>query len=136
MSSETITASVGMYDNGTRNCFNQAPDVAKVVRLLNLIPASQGGTGGDLLPASPAAILLYRAILHFQEVQNQLEGGPLSVDGHVDPGAATLGRLSRLAGTLASETLFRREPLYVSQTRPNDCWAACLEMWFQAELGV
>jgi Papain-like cysteine protease AvrRpt2 len=29
----------------------------------------------------------------------------------------------------------RKAPTFVAQNRPNDCWAACLEMWVQSELG-
>jgi hypothetical protein len=98
MSSETIGASVGMHNNGTTNCFNQAPDVAKIVKLLNMISAAEGGSAADKLPASPSAIQLYRPILRFQQVQNNLGRTPrLSVDGHVDPGDATLARLNQLA---------------------------------------
>jgi hypothetical protein len=99
---ETINASVGMHNNGTTNCFNQPADVVKIVKLLNLIPASEGGTAADKLSASPSASQLYRAIRHFQQVQNDLGRRPrLSVDGHVDPGAPTLGRLNQLASTPA-----------------------------------
>jgi hypothetical protein len=98
MSSETIGASVGMHNNGTTNCFNQGPDVAKIVKLLNLISAAEGGAAADKLPAGPSPIQLYRAILRFQQVQNNLGRTPrLSVDGHVDPGAPALARLNQLA---------------------------------------
>ncbi len=103
MSSETIGASVGMHNNGTTNCFNQAPDVAKIVKLLNMISAAEGGSAADKLPASPSAIQLYRPILRFQQVQNNLGRTPrLSVDGHVDPGDATLARLNQLASIPAT----------------------------------
>ncbi|HVM99073.1 MAG TPA: papain-like cysteine protease family protein [Caulobacteraceae bacterium] len=29
----------------------------------------------------------------------------------------------------------RKPPRFVAQNRPNDCWAACLEMWVQGERG-
>jgi len=97
MSSETIGASVGMHNNGATNCFNQAPDVAKIIKLLNMISAAEGGAAADKLPSSPSAIQLYRPILRFQQVQNNLGRTPrLSVDGHVDPGDATLARLNQL----------------------------------------
>ena len=97
-SPETIGASVGMHNNGATNCFNQPADVAKIVKLLNLIAASEGGAAADKLPASPTAVQLYKAILRFQKTQNDLGHTPrLSVDGHVDPGGAALSRLNQLA---------------------------------------
>jgi hypothetical protein len=102
MSAETINSSVGMYNNGATNCYNQPVDVGKIVKLLNLIPASEGGTAADKLSASPSPIQLYRAILRFQQTQNDLGRGPLlSVDGHVDPGAAAIGRLNERADAAA-----------------------------------
>lgn len=103
MASETIGASVGMYENGAKTCYNVAKDVGTVVKLLNSIPGTEGGTAGDKLPESPSAIQLYKAIRSFQQAQNDLGHTPrLSVDGHVDPGATAIGRLNDLASTPAS----------------------------------
>jgi hypothetical protein len=91
-----------MHNNGATNCFNQAADVATIVKLLNLISAAEGGAAADKLPASSSAIQLYRAILRFQQTQNNLGRTPrLSVDGHVDPGAPALARLNQLASAPA-----------------------------------
>jgi hypothetical protein len=97
MAIKRIHASVGMHKNGTRNCFNLSTDVQTIVGLLNLVSSSEGAPD-DPLPASPSPPELYRAIINFQQKQNDLGRVPrLSVDGHVDPGAPTLERLNRLA---------------------------------------
>jgi hypothetical protein len=93
-----ISASVGQYNNGKTNCYNQPADVEVVVRLLNLIPAADGGRSGNRLGAAPKPAELYQAILKFQQTQNNSGAMPrLSVDGHVDPNDLTIARLNKLA---------------------------------------
>jgi hypothetical protein len=97
MPDDTIRASVGMHENGTKNCYNQPADVATIINLLNLSDVAEGGRSDNpLLLAAPGE--LYRTILKFQQVQNNLGHTPrLSVDGHVDPNGMTLARLNRTA---------------------------------------
>jgi hypothetical protein len=98
MPNESIKASVGMHNKGTTNCYNLPPDVAKIIRLLNWLSFSDGGMVLTQLNPSASAQDLYKAILHFQQVQNDSMSTPrLSVDGHVDPGGNTLARLNMLA---------------------------------------
>jgi hypothetical protein len=98
MPDDKIQASVGMHKNGTTNCYNLPEDVAKIVKLLNFISDSEGGTGSAKLPPSPSPRQLFLALRNFQQTQNDLGRTPrLSVDGHVDPGANTLARLNQIA---------------------------------------
>jgi len=95
---DSIQASVGKYNNGATNCYNVPKDVAVVVKLLNLIAQADGGTNENKLTATPSPDQLFRAILRFQQTQNNLGKTPrLSVDGHVDPGGLTLSRLNQVA---------------------------------------
>ncbi len=98
MPDDTIQASVGMHDNGKKNCYNLPADVATITKLLNLSGAAEGGRSNNPLRAHASPLELYQAILKFQQVQNTLGHTPrLSVDGHVDPGGMTLARLNRTA---------------------------------------
>lgn len=54
MPDDKIQASVGMHKNGTTNCYNLPKDVAAIVKLLNFISDSEGGTGSAKLPPSPS----------------------------------------------------------------------------------
>jgi peptidoglycan hydrolase-like protein with peptidoglycan-binding domain len=95
----SISASVGKFDSGTRQCHNTVGDQSIVIGLLNLIGRAQGGRREMPLPGNPrwgvASPELYQAILQFQRVNH------LSVDGHVDPGQATLRKLDELASASA-----------------------------------
>ncbi|HWY59781.1 MAG TPA: hypothetical protein VNZ03_35285 [Terriglobales bacterium] len=98
MPDDRIQASVGMYNNGNTNCYNLTQDVATITSLLNSIPDAEGGTNSSPLAQSASPTDLFRAILNFQGTQNNLGRVPrLSVDGHVDPEAATLARLNQIA---------------------------------------
>jgi hypothetical protein len=107
MAFRSISASVGKHNNGQTNCYNHLPDQSTIIGLLNSIPAANGGTAGDRnrllslpyeLKPPTCAPGLYDAIRAFQSRQNMLGMRPLlSVDGHVDPGGATLQRLNGLA---------------------------------------
>jgi len=94
----TIQASVGIR-NGDQ-CFNLPDDQLTVIRLLDRVLPSLGGTSGnDLEFAAPVvggtcSHELHQAILHFQTT-NQAE--VLYVDGHIDPGGGSIRCLSRLA---------------------------------------
>jgi hypothetical protein len=99
MAGDQIQASVGMYNDGTTNCYNLPQDVATIIGLLNSIADSDGGTGGaNSLDPSASPGQLFRAILNFQKTQDDTGRTPrLSVDGHVDPAGATLARLIEIA---------------------------------------
>jgi hypothetical protein len=98
MSDDRIQASVGMYNNGTTNCYNLAKDVSTILGLLNAISGAEGGTKSSQLPPTSSPRDLFDAILNFQQMQNSLGRSPrLSVDGHVDPGAHTLATLNEIA---------------------------------------
>jgi peptidoglycan hydrolase-like protein with peptidoglycan-binding domain len=93
-----IKASVGMI-NG-RQCYNLVEDQVTVIELLNSIPASNGGRREDPLPDARSGLRqgvvssnLHKQILQFQRRHS------LSIDGHVDPGFATIGKLNALANT-------------------------------------
>ena len=106
MSADTIQASVGMHDNGAKNCYNLAKDIQTVVKLLNFIVETDGGTSSHPLSPSASPVQLSRAIQHFQQTQNDLGGTPrLSVDGHVDPGQSTLARLNQIARKISPITI-------------------------------
>ncbi len=131
MGTETISASVGMYDNGTRSCHNFPVDVDKVVQLLNGITAGQGGCQGTPLAASPSAAILSQAIRRFQQTQTNSGTLPrLSVDGHVDPSGNTLRRLNELSAArsaLSLQSIGYDVPL-IPQTTAMGCWAAGIAM--------
>jgi hypothetical protein len=101
MPDDHIQASVGMHHDGSVNCFNLPKDVATIIGLLNSISDTEGGTSGpSSTPLGPSASprQLFEAILKFQQKQNDAGRTPrLSVDGHVDPGAATLARLNEIS---------------------------------------
>jgi hypothetical protein len=93
----SIRGSVGKFANGTKQCFNFAPDQFTVIKLLNEIAAEDGGAEtsldedvSDIKPgfATPE---LVDAIKTFQTRQKLL------IDGHVDPGEHTIRRLSALS---------------------------------------
>ncbi|MBZ5624792.1 MAG: peptidoglycan-binding protein [Acidobacteriia bacterium] len=116
-----ISASVGKFDHGARQCHNIPSDQSIVISLLNRVGRAQGGRREDPLPNNPrwgvASPALYEAILTFQRTNR------LSVDGHVDPGEATLRRLDELAAgpllpTVRTDDLpesIRRNPDYVER---------------------
>jgi hypothetical protein len=93
----SIRGSVGKFASRTKQCFNFAPDQFKVIFLLNRIASADAGTEGNLeedisnIAPGVATDDLVDAIEAFQS------GQKLLVDGHVDPGEATITRLSALA---------------------------------------
>lgn len=97
-----VTASVGIR-RGVQ-CRNRVVDQQTVLGLLDQIPAGQGGNAGiDLEWMPPREGFcqedLHQAIRAFQRA-NQAE--VRFVDGHVDPGLATIRALNRLAEQAAS----------------------------------
>lgn len=97
-----VTASVGIR-RGVQ-CRNRVVDQQTVLGLLDQIPAGQGGNAGiDLEWMPPREGFcqedLHQAIRAFQRA-NQAE--VRLVDGHVDPGLATIRALNRLAEQAAS----------------------------------
>jgi hypothetical protein len=105
----SISASVGRYANGTKECYNVLSDQVTVINLLNQIPQAQGGskespfsTQGLRWGVSPPG--LYDAILAFQS-----QNAGLSVDGHVDPGGGTIAKLTQLAAA-PSTTIYPVDP--------------------------
>src|SRR4051812_41704536 len=98
MAADAIQASVGMHENGTKNCYNLAEDVSTIIKLLNFSANGQGGTRDNKLSPSASPQDLFRAIKNFQQTQNDGGSTPrLSVDGHVDPRGNTLARLNQTA---------------------------------------
>ncbi len=93
---ESIKASVGIRDDGVTQCHNATQDQSVVVGLLNQISQADGGCKEAPLAIKPrwgfCPPELHQAILRFQR-----KNKGLSVDGHVDPGAATLRKLNEIA---------------------------------------
>jgi hypothetical protein len=89
--------------------------------LLNSIPASNGGRKEDPLPDTQSRLRqgvvssdVHNQILQFQRRHR------LSIDGHVDPGLATIGKLNALANidprpgsTIAVEKAIAQLPRYI-----------------------
>jgi hypothetical protein len=100
---DQISASVGKYAHGAKECYNVPKDQSTVIRLLNQISRSEGGRKESPLANNPrwgvCAPGLYQAILDFQA-----HNTGLSVDGHVDPGGATVGKLNELAARAAASS--------------------------------
>jgi hypothetical protein len=71
---------------------NAPADVAEVQRLLNGVPAAQGGAMPTLLETGTCGAATRAAILHFQKVR-----APTFADGRIDPGGPTLAGLNALA---------------------------------------
>jgi hypothetical protein len=81
-----ITRSVG--DGGK----NEPTDVTEIQRLLNLVPAAQGGAAPPFFAFGTCDPATRAAILRFQKIQV-----PAFADGRIDPGGPTLARLNALA---------------------------------------
>ncbi len=100
-----ITASVGRFDDGSRECFNIVADQIVVITALNAIDDGNGGT--RKAPLATAALrngkssdALAAAILTFQNSQVDL-----TPDGHVDPGGQTIRTLLLLSQTKPNNTV-------------------------------
>lgn len=121
MGAERIHASVGMHHNGTVNCYNRKEDVTVVIKLLNAISNTEGGTKEAPLAASLSPKQLFFAILKFQKTQNERgrRVPRLSVDGHVDPGAATLDRLSEVANKFVGPQSNKKAATVQLELDPN-----------------
>ena len=81
-----ITRSVGL--GGA----NDPPDISEVQRLLDAVPAAQGGATPSLSVDGICGPATQAAILRFQKTQV-----PAFADGRIDPGGPTLARLNALA---------------------------------------
>jgi hypothetical protein len=92
-----IDASVGLYRNGTKQCYNLPKDQLRIANLLDLIGTQDGGTDGNLqmtiqkLQWGVVDLRLEQAIQTFQKKQFGF------TDGHVDPGEKTIRKLEELA---------------------------------------
>ena len=75
---------------------NKPADVTEIQRLLNLVPAAQGGAAPPLLAIGTCDPATLAAILNFQKKQV-----PAFADGRIDPGGPTLAKLNKLAGSPA-----------------------------------
>src|SRR5262249_2795814 len=93
--SESTKASVGVRDDGFTQCHNNPQDQSAVVGLLNQISQVDGGCKEAPLAIKPrwgfCSPALHQAILKFRR-----KNKGLSVDGHVDPGGATLRKLNKI----------------------------------------
>ena len=91
-----LRARVGRHANTGAHCQNWVDDQLKVIVMLNLIPAADGGAQGgltdDRVVAGIASDALYNAILRFQKRQL-----PAQQSGFVDPGGPVLARMETLA---------------------------------------
>jgi len=96
-----IKGRVGRHASSGANCQNWVADQMTVIGLLNLIPPTDGGSGGSLdgdhVVAGVASDALYKAILAFQR-----KYAPAQVSGFVDPASALLTRMENLASRLGS----------------------------------
>ena len=71
---------------------NKPADVTEIQRLLNLVPAVQGGADPPLIGIGICDTATLAAILNFQKKQV-----PAFADGRIDPGGPTLAKLNKLA---------------------------------------
>jgi len=87
----SLRARVGRHNNTGRQCQNWADDQRTVIKLLNAVPAVQGGAGGSLggrIVVGIASEALCQAILRFEEWYF-----PGQRSGFIDPGGPMWRRL-------------------------------------------
>jgi hypothetical protein len=96
MAQSWLRARVGRHANTGSHCQNWVEDQLKVIVMLNLVAAADGGAHGELtddhVVAGIASDALYNAILRFQKRQF-----PAQQSGFIDPGGPVLARMETLA---------------------------------------
>lgn len=126
-----ILASVGKYEDGSKECYNTVQDQRIVIDLLNAISTDNGGTEGAVRESPRDGVCiprLHQAIITFQRKN------ALSVDGHIDPHHAGIRTLNELADEGLEAGIILKPPPVVEQKvsgvdKPHACWAASLSSW-------
>jgi hypothetical protein len=98
--STPLRGRVGRHANTGAQCQNWVEDQQKVIALLNLIPAADGGPEASItgrVVAGESSDALFKAILRFQK-----KYFPTQQSGFVDPGSAVLAQMEMLALRLAA----------------------------------
>jgi hypothetical protein len=91
----SLRGRVGRHAQTGVQCQNWPDDQWTIISLLNLIPAVNGGTAGNLpgiVVSGVSSDALYKAILRFQK-----QHFPVHQTGFVDPGGAQLARMEALS---------------------------------------